>query len=160
MTPPRNHDQNRDFLCLYCIYGYKTGQNMRKQLKLYPISDAIKQYISANCYLEFYQHESVLPRKICSSCRTKIFSQSSENQDPRPLEPPPDYSKLVQSANAVPAESRSKKGQKCPCYLCDFAAYNSICRGNQDMPTPMLVDDDVSQQPPQNAPHQDEPPQD
>ena len=135
MSPPRNHNENLNFCCLYCLDKYKTGQNARKALKLETLSAGLKKIIAENFYPEYYQNQNLLPQKVCQGCSTKLRLLGTKNA--RKMDEPPNYPTLVASAISVPAERRSEIGYKCDCYICNVASYNAICHGNAPMPNPI-----------------------
>ena len=153
MPPPRNHVENQDNNCIYCITGFKTGSNSRKPLKLEVISVTIKSKIVENFYDKYYENQNVLPQKVCSGCKKRLSVLGTKTA--RKMEDPPDYPTLVASAIAVPENKRSEKGYKCPCLQCDFASYNSIVHGNAPMPIPVPS---TSAPPPRPPPPRPAPP--
>ena len=135
MPLPRNHNENLNFSCVYCLDKYKSGENARKPLQLQPISDIIKKKIVEHVYQEYNENQNVLPQKVCAGCTIKLRMLGTKTE--RKMEKPPDYHLLVASALSVPPERRSEIGYKCYCYICNVTAYNSICHKNAPNPTPV-----------------------
>ena len=135
MVLPRNHNQNLEVCCVYCLNKFKTGKNTKSPLQLEKITDTIKNKIAQNFYHDYYENESVLPQKVCKGCAIKLRMLGTKNE--RKMDDPPDYPSLVASAISVPEEKRSEIGYKCGCNICEFASYSSAVHGNAPMPNPM-----------------------
>ena len=154
MVLPRNHNQNLEVSCIYCLNKFKTGKNTKSPLKLENISVGIKAKIVEHFYPEFYENQNLLPQKVCSGCFKKLTLLGTKNE--RKMEEPPNYPSLVASALSVPAERRSEIGYKCYCYLCNLACYNAIT--NKQVPNPNPIPSTSSTPPPRPPPPARPPP--
>ena len=135
MVLPRNHNQNLEVSCIYCLNKFKTGKNTKSPLKLENISVGIKAKIVEHFYPEFYENQNLLPQKVCSGCFKKLTLLGTKNE--RKMEEPLDYPTLVASALSVPPERRSEIGYKCYCNICNYASLQHAKHGNAPLTNPI-----------------------